>query len=466
MGASGAGGQSAFHERRWFRGVVALLGLATAVWGFLGAPRPWQVATDLTANELPLSNTEIVLDASSPMARRFGGQTKLEAAAEAIERYVVPLSNEGLALRRAGGGCDESGELLVGFDDDHQDEVSAAAAAQGASGRSNIAYAIRAAIDDFSSDRFQGPASTKRILVFMGGSDQCAEDPSDEIRSELQRSGIENAVFRLVALKVSGKEQRRLRDFKQELAPYADVEIRTPDTAQEFEEIVEVEAEEVQGTIDSTSDGKEGSEIDESEPDPAEERLEREGAPTPDLEPAPEEEGAVEPALPEPEPPAEEPEPAPDGAPAPQEAPPVEPAPESEAQASLGVARGVPLRRVAPRDFLCSPGFKANGRVLGISAGPEKNSREAGDEVQSRGCWGQVGRARVPGSGGLSRDGCVAGLCLDLDGQTTSGRSHADAALGRLLSDHLAVRGGGNEQHRRGLDQPGGGCRGLVGCSP
>ena len=317
-----------FYERRWFQGAVAVVGLAAAIWALVGAPKPWQVAADLSSTKLPLSDTEIVLDASSAMAGRFGDGTKLDAAARAVGQYVVPFNNEGLALRRAGGGCSEPGELLVDFGDDHSDDVSEAAAEQRPAGRSNVAYAVRAAVDDFTAERFHGSQSSKRILIFMGGEDECAEDATEEIRDELDRSGI-SAVFRVVALKVSGKALKRLKDFEKELAPYADVEIRTPDTEGQLEEVIEEEEEEV-AAVDAGESEAAGGEAE--EPEPEEENSSGEESEEESGEEGSGEGGSGEEVTPEEEsPPEEEPE-----KPAEEEAPEQESSEESSPEPEAG----------------------------------------------------------------------------------------------------------------------------------
>jgi hypothetical protein len=230
-----------FYESRVFQGVVAVIGLLTAIWAFVGAPRPWQVVTNISATTVPLSNTEIVLDASAKMATPFGRETKLEAAQMAIGRYVAPLSNEGIALRRTGGSCGESGDLLVGFDNDHGDDVRESALEQRPAGRSNIANAVRAAVDDFRTDSFSGPDSTNRILIFISGEDECSPNAGEEIREELDQSNVDTA-FRFVALRPSGAEMKRLKDFRDELGPSVDAEIHAADSEKQLKDVVHREA--------------------------------------------------------------------------------------------------------------------------------------------------------------------------------------------------------------------------------
>ncbi len=216
-----------------------MIGLLTAIWALVGAPRPWQVASEITASTVTLSHTEIILDASAGTAAAFAGETKLEASQDAVAQFVLPLSNEGVALRRAGGGCDEAGELVVGFGSDQGEEVREEAAAQRPEGKSNIANAVRAAIDDFNESAFRAPNTTERILIFMNGEDECGGEAS-EIRDALDGSEVD-ADFRLVALSPSRAERRNLMSFKRELASYADVEVRTPATKRELKEVVKHE---------------------------------------------------------------------------------------------------------------------------------------------------------------------------------------------------------------------------------
>ena len=220
----------AFYERRWFKGTAAIVGLVGAVFALIGPPKLWDVVHDLVWPELPPSNTEYVLDASAGMGEPFGaaeGSTKLSAAARTIARSVGPLEHEGLALRRFGGPCEEAGELLVDFGDGHAGEVSDAAAGEEADGRSNLAGAVIAAIDDFNDgDRFPADRTfTKRIVVFTGTVDECSGDSAAElIRRRLERSGIE-LDFTYVGLGIPEDERDRLREIAgDEQVVFADTE--------------------------------------------------------------------------------------------------------------------------------------------------------------------------------------------------------------------------------------------------
>ncbi len=229
----------AFYERRGFQGTVAVIGLLTAIWALVGAPKPWQVASELSASTVVLSNTEIVLDASAASAKKFDGETKLEAAQRAIGSYVDPLNHQGLAFRSAGGECAYGCDLAVGFGADHGEAVREAADEQKPEGRSNIVKAVRAAADDFEEAGFTGADRTNRILVFMNTAKNCGPSAIREIHFALVDSGVD--AVRIVALRPSRAEVKKLIAFKQGLASVAAVEISTPATKRQLRHVVKRE---------------------------------------------------------------------------------------------------------------------------------------------------------------------------------------------------------------------------------
>lgn len=229
--------RTAFYERRWFKGTVAVVGLIGAVVALIGPPKLWDVVSDLFRNDLPPSDTEYVLDASAAMGAPFGtadGVTKLSAASMTIAQSVVPLENEGLALRRFGGTCDETGDLLVDFGEGRNNEVSDAAADQQAAGRSNLAQAVIAAIDDFHGDRFPTDRTfTKRIVVVTGTVDDCSGDNAAElIRRRLENAGVE-LDFTYVGLGIPEAERNRLREIA------GDEDVVFADTDDELAQVVD-----------------------------------------------------------------------------------------------------------------------------------------------------------------------------------------------------------------------------------
>jgi hypothetical protein len=213
-------GQAPFYERHRWKAVAAVVALLGAVWALTGAPTPWKLVSNLAATEVPASNTMLVLDASRSMARPFGQKTtKLEAAQQAVERFTVPVKNEGLALRAFGGSCKESGRVLVDFGAEHGDDVRDAIAEQRPRGRSNLVNAVRAAIDDFA-DVDRGP---RRVVIFAGSVDECAgSHGARDIRDDVEHSGVD-ATFKFVGLKLSRNGRRHLLAFKKGLGRRAEI---------------------------------------------------------------------------------------------------------------------------------------------------------------------------------------------------------------------------------------------------
>jgi hypothetical protein len=237
-----------FYEQRWFQGTAAVVALLGAVWAV--SAKLWDAGTELTATEVARANTQIILDASAGMGEPFGEGTKLDAAVEAIRKYVVPLEEEGLSLRRTGRSCEEGGELLVGFGKDHADDVAEEAARQKAEGESSLGYAVIEAITEFtSSDRFQGPASTRQVIVITGAADdECLGGAAAaEISRKLDSSGID-ATFKMVALKPSQRTRERLDSFAAALGEHAEVEF--VETEEELEEVVQDDLQRLSAEID------------------------------------------------------------------------------------------------------------------------------------------------------------------------------------------------------------------------
>jgi hypothetical protein len=296
-----------FFERSSFKAAVAVVGLLGAVWALLGAPKPWDVAKEAAApTPLPLKNTEIVLDASAHMKEPFGRVTKYDIAATEAARWAVADEDAGLALRVAGGSCNERSQTLVDFGKGNSDEVREAALAHEPAGRSNFAAAVRAAITDFSEAEFKRPGSRNQVMVFLGGDDECWGVPGEDIRDELEQSGVET-VFRFFALKVSKQTKKSLEVMKRQLGSAARVEIREANTLgqvqQAVNEVKEEEAEEAAGAEPRALRSESGlppeakssaAEQGEGEGEEAEEGEEADGESTRETEPGEEAEGEPE----------------------------------------------------------------------------------------------------------------------------------------------------------------------------
>jgi hypothetical protein len=233
--------EASFYEERWFQGTVAVVGLVSAIWALGGLPRPWDMISDLFAAEAAaLSHTEIVLDTSAAMNEQFeGDETKFDAAVRAIGQ-AGGRDDEGLALRGTEPGCGSDDELLVDFGTGNTDEVLETAEEQQPAGESNIVNAVIEAVADFRNEReFKGPRSTRRVLVFTSGQDECFEgDVAGKIKAELEEAAV-SASFTLIALKASGEDLQQLEELKNALeSTDAYVETRTPDSSEELEETV------------------------------------------------------------------------------------------------------------------------------------------------------------------------------------------------------------------------------------
>ena len=194
-----------FYEHRAFQGAVAVIGLLTAAWALVGAPRPWTVATEIAAVETPLSNTEVLLVADKSMGEEFDGTTKMEAAVEAIGVIGRSTSNQGLALRRGGTSCGDPGKQLVGFGAHHGDDIEAAAADVQATGQGDLSTAINGALDDLEAPSLNQPGARKGVIVFLGGRDECDDEAIADVRREIESHGV-NPEFKIIALVDSKKE--------------------------------------------------------------------------------------------------------------------------------------------------------------------------------------------------------------------------------------------------------------------
>jgi hypothetical protein len=230
-----------FYEGRRFKGAVAVIGLVSALIAVTGIPKLSEVVSDLSSASVAVSNTEIVLDTSADMGGRFEGQlTRLDAAVSAIEQ-AGERDDEGLALRRTSPTCGGEEDLLVGFGTNHKGDVLDAAEEQRPAGASNIVNAVVEALGDFRNEaEFSGPSSTRRVLVFTTGRDECFEgDVASKIGGELEAAQV-SASFTLIALNVSGEALRQLEELRNALkAADAHVETRTPESSEELEGVVE-----------------------------------------------------------------------------------------------------------------------------------------------------------------------------------------------------------------------------------
>lgn len=207
-----------FYERRWFRSVVAVLGVVTAVLAIVGPLR--SVIGDLFPDPTPPSfNAQVIFDTSEAMGGPFQGEeTRREAGLEAL-RSSRFWPTEAVGLRRTDPSCAEGDpdDLLVPLGTGHTDEVHAAAEEQKPEGRPNLVGTLFAALSKFSEPPYDDyPPYKKRVIVFTAGVDRCGRDPAAELDELLGDSGAQLArsQFKLFGLKSSPREGRRLTRLK------------------------------------------------------------------------------------------------------------------------------------------------------------------------------------------------------------------------------------------------------------
>jgi hypothetical protein len=290
-----------FYEHRAFQGAVAVIGLLTAAWALVGAPRPWTVATEIAAVETPLSNTEVLLVADKSMGEEFDGTTKMEAAVEAIGVIGRSTSNQGLALRRGGTRCGDPGEQVVGFGSHHGDDIEAAARDVQPTGQADLSTAINGALDDLESPSLNRPGARKGVIVFLGGRDKCDDEAIADVRREIEAHGV-SPQFKIIALVDSKKEASWVGHLEAGLQPW-DVDVVKATTREEVKETAADAAEETaagappdSSQFRSAAPVQEDGAGDRAQASQAEGEADEEGVERPDPKPSPdgEEEGEGE----------------------------------------------------------------------------------------------------------------------------------------------------------------------------
>jgi hypothetical protein len=157
-----------------------------------------------------------------------------------VGQYAAAGEHVGLALRRAGGSCEEASDPIVGFDDGQSAAIRDTAHEQEPGGQSNLTLQVLSAIGDFSGEAFHRSGSENQIVVFVGGGDSCPRLGSREIRDELEHANVE-ASFHLFALDVSAQAIDDLKSMARELEPVAAVELREADSVQQLYHQIEEE---------------------------------------------------------------------------------------------------------------------------------------------------------------------------------------------------------------------------------
>jgi hypothetical protein len=233
--------KEAFYERRAFQGTAAVVALATAVLALVNPLKG--IVDDLSSDGTePVSWVEVVLDTSAAMDKEFDGETRLQAAGDAIEKAVKELNNSGLGLRRTATSCDGNSEQLVELDSGHADEVIDEAQSQSAEGDSSIVDAVVGALEEFKREPIasRGPDS-RRLLVFTAGVSECSSgNLGEEIGEALESADISEASkVELISLGASSDETAQLEEFEARLGEFANVKLYTPESTQELNSVAQ-----------------------------------------------------------------------------------------------------------------------------------------------------------------------------------------------------------------------------------
>lgn len=229
-----------FYERRAFQGTAAVVALTTAILALVGPLKG--IVDDLFPTTEPVSWVEVVLDTSSAMEKEFDGETRLQAAAQAIEKAVKELDNSGLGLRRTATSCDGRSKQIVQLGSGHTNEVIDEAQNQSPAGDSSIVDAVIGGLEEFKREPIasRGPQS-RRLLVFTAGVSECSGgNLGEEIAEALESADIsESSKLELIALGASSEERRQLAEFESALDGYANVKLYTPEDKQELNSAAE-----------------------------------------------------------------------------------------------------------------------------------------------------------------------------------------------------------------------------------
>lgn len=165
----------------------------------------------------------IIVDSSKSMQRLFSPQTKFDAAAAEVLRYVRQEPNVDVALRFASGTCEAThDDPAVAFSKNNEDEIEAALDRQRVRvrGKANFVDTVRMGVDDFRG--FEGAASAKiqSIWLFLGTPrDACYPGRTVEALSDaLADSGAKVSHVDFFALRSENISFRRLKKRMEGLA--------------------------------------------------------------------------------------------------------------------------------------------------------------------------------------------------------------------------------------------------------
>lgn len=163
-------------------------------------------------------NVEIILDASGSMGASMGGQSKMEAAKEAILSFAKSLPQDAkVALRvygHKGSGKDadkalscSSTELVYGMQAYNEQTMQKSLKAFQPTGWTPIAFSLQEAQKDLQS--FSGEKSTNMIYLVSDGVETCGGDPVAAAK-QMATSSI-TPIVNVIGFDVDSDGQKQLR---------------------------------------------------------------------------------------------------------------------------------------------------------------------------------------------------------------------------------------------------------------
>jgi hypothetical protein len=182
----------------------------------------------------------IIVDSSKSMQRLFSPQTKFDAAADEVLRYVRREPNVDIALRFAGGTCDATrGDPAVAFAKNNEDEIRTALDRQRVRGKANFVDTIAMGVDDFRGSEGAASAKIQSVWLFLGTPrDACYPGRTVEALSEaLEDSGAKVSHVDFFALRSENISFQRLKKRMEGLAEH--INVLRASNVRELDEMVE-----------------------------------------------------------------------------------------------------------------------------------------------------------------------------------------------------------------------------------
>jgi hypothetical protein len=199
-------------EQPWYRDPIKVVTLLTLL---VGLPIGVKALYDNFLKPEPAAvSVQYVLDASSGMAGKIGGEQKLAAATDEIVSAVGGMPEIAYALRLAGPGCSTGYEQpRVDFGQDNAEDFGTALASVEPHGTSDIARSVRYAVSDIVDRQSDKDTKSASLFFVLGASDGCVKRPEKVIGdslSFLDRQKTIDVNFKFVGVKAPQDLRRQL----------------------------------------------------------------------------------------------------------------------------------------------------------------------------------------------------------------------------------------------------------------